>query len=82
MNYSKEYREWTNSDVEYSFSIKEVSHHMRPGDKSDVSCDGLGFDGMIKIENGALFLKMRNEIGHEYVGFIGVKNKYIPPIEE
>jgi PhoH-like ATPase len=23
---------------------------MRPGDKSDVSCDGLGFDGMIKIE--------------------------------
>jgi hypothetical protein len=80
MNYCKEYKEWTNSNIEYSFSIKEVSHHMRPGDESDVSCDGIGFDGMIKIDNGALFLKMRNEEHeHEYVGFVGVKNKYIPP---
>lgn len=82
MNYCKEYKEWTNSDVEYSFSIKEVSHNMRPEESSDVSCDGLGFDGMIKVANGALFLKMRNENGHEYEGFISVKNKYIPPIED
>jgi hypothetical protein len=81
MPYSQEYKDWTNSDVTADFSIKEVSHNMRPEDVSDVSCDGLGFDGMIKVANGALFLKMRNKNGHEYIGFMGIKNKYVPPTE-
>ena len=82
MPYSQEYKDWTKSDVTSDFSIREVSHNMRPGDESNVSCDGIGFDGMIKIENGALFLKMRindNDTEHEYVGFVGVKNRYLPP---
>lgn len=81
MTYSQEYKDWTKSDVTADFSIKEVSHNMRPGDETDVSCDGIGFDGMIKVESGALFLKMRIEgtSDHEYVGFMSIKNQYVSP---
>jgi hypothetical protein len=80
MSYSLEYKEWTGSDVEPSFEIKEVSHNMRPGDTSDVTCEGLGFIGMYKNEKGQLQFKMKsnNEEGYELVYFQKIKNLYVP----
>lgn len=79
MGYSLEYKEWTGADVEPTFEIKEVSHHMRPGDSNDIGCDGLGFIGMYKDDTGQLRFKMKsdNEDGYELVYYQKVKNLYV-----
>jgi len=54
MGYSKEFIEWTNSDLEYTFEVKEVSAGMLPGDSNNVSCEGTGYLGMFKDLQGNL----------------------------
>ena len=44
--YCEEYKNWVDSNVEATFSIKETSANMRPGDTNDsVRCDGMGWVG-------------------------------------
>lgn len=60
MNFSKEFFEWTKKDGHGDFSIKEVSTGMLPGDKVDITCNGIGFIQMIKEMDGTLMLKMKD----------------------
>ena len=62
MGYSKEFIEWTNSDLEYVFEVKEVSAGMLPGDSNNVSCEGTGYIGMFKDFEGNLMLKMKSDL--------------------
>ena len=48
MNYSKEFFDWTKTEGEWSFTIKDVSGGMTPGNKRDIKCDGIGFNRMVK----------------------------------
>ena len=74
MNYSKEFFEWTKTEGEWSFTIKDVSGGMTPGNKRDIKCDGIGFNKMIKEMDGTLMLEM---IDGSLKKFIEVKESII-----
>ena len=77
--YCKEYNDWTGANEEVSFSIKEASANLMPTQTNDdVKCDGLGFVGLYKAEDGMLSLKMKsdNTDGYELVTFPNLKSKY------
>jgi hypothetical protein len=77
--YCKEYNDWTNSNEEISFSIKEISNDLHPTETNDqYGCDGLGFIGFYKGDDGMLFLKMKsdNTDGYELVTFSNLWSKY------
>lgn len=79
MKYSKEFTEWTNSNMDYMFEIKEVSGGMLPGDSNNVSCDGIGYIGMYKDLEGNLMLKMKsnNEDGFIMEKYVDVKGRFL-----
>jgi len=74
MGYCKEYIDWTNSDVEATFSIRDVSTSMIPGDSRDVSCEGIGFIRMIKADDGDLKLEFKDG---SVSRFVDVKTIYL-----
>ena len=79
MKYCKEYKEWVDQSVESTFSIKETSANLRPGDTNDnVKCDGIGFIGMYKQDDGLLMLKFPNdsELGYELVSYPEMWKRY------
>lgn len=79
MKYCNEYKEWVDQSVEAEFSIKETSANMRPGDTNDnVRCDGMGWVGLYKREDGQLMFKFPNdsEIGYELVWYPELWKKY------
>ena len=79
MPYSQEYVDITNKDVEVDFHIKIESGQLMPGFHNNFACEGFGFIGMYKEEDGTLMLKMisDNEDGFELVPFHVVKNNLI-----
>lgn len=79
MGYSKEFTEWTNSDIEYTFEVKEVSAGMLPGDSNTVSCEGTGYVGMFKDLQGNLMLKMKsdNQDGFIMEKYVDVKGQFL-----
>ena len=74
MDYCKEYIEWTNSPIDYTFSIGEVSSKMLPGDVRNISCEGIGFIKMSKAEDGDLKLIFKDGTISRYVD---VKHLYL-----
>ena len=82
--YCQEYNDWTNSNEEVSFAIKEVSANLRTTETNDeFGCEGLGFIGLYKRDDGLLFLKMKsdNELGYELKSFPEVWKIYNTPTE-
>jgi hypothetical protein len=79
MGYSKEFIEWTNSDLEYTFEVKKVSAGMLPGDSNNVSCEGTGYTGMFKDFDGNLMLKMNsdNQDGFIMEKYVDVKGRFL-----
>jgi hypothetical protein len=83
--YCQEYNNWTNSNEKVSFSIKEVSANLKPTETNDeFGCEGLGFVGLYKRDDGLLFLKMKsdNDLGYELVSFPEIWKIYNTPIEQ
>jgi hypothetical protein len=81
MVYCEEYKNWVDSTIEATFSIKETSANMKPGDTNDnVRCDGIGFIGLYKQDDGQLMFKFPNnsELGYELMWYPGVFKKYNP----
>jgi hypothetical protein len=81
MMYCEEYKNWVDSTVDATFSIKETSANMKPGDTNDnVRCDGIGFIGLYKQDDGQLMFKFPNnsELGYELMWYPGVFKKYNP----
>jgi hypothetical protein len=76
MGYSEEYKKWTNADVEATFAISDDS--LQPTETNDLSCEGIGFNGMLKTANGVLMLKMiaDNEDGYILEPFTDVWVRY------
>ena len=74
MSYCKEYIEWTNSTMESTFSIAEVSAGMIPGNVRDVMCEGIGFVKMFKESDGDLKLEFKDGSVSRYVD---VKTVYL-----
>ena len=72
MGYSKEFIEWTNSDLDYTFEVKEVSAGM-------LSCEGTGYVGMFKDFEGNLMLKMNsdNQDGFIMEKYVDVKGRFL-----
>lgn len=79
MPYCQEYIDITNKDVKSSFHIKIESGHLMPGFHNKFACEGFGFIGMFKEEDGTLMLKMisDNDDGFELVPFHVAKNNLI-----
>ena len=79
MPYCQEYVDITNANVEVDFHVKLESGQLMPGFHSKYACEGFGFIGMYKEEDGTLMLKMKtdNEEGFELVPYHVVKNNLI-----
>jgi hypothetical protein len=73
MNYSKEFFDWTNTEGDYDFIIKEISSGMLPGNHRPKSCDGIGFKSMYKDLDGTLMLEMNGVLRK----FIDVKSEFL-----
>lgn len=82
MGYSKEFIEWTKSDLDYAFEVKEVSANMLPGDSNKITCEGIGYVGMFKDYEGNLMLKMKsnNKDGFVLEKYVDVKSKFLQKI--
>lgn len=79
MGYSKEFTEWTKSNLEYTFEVKEVSAGMLPGDSNNVCCEGTGYIGMFKDLEGNLLLKMKSDNEHGFImeKYVDVKGRFL-----
>lgn len=78
MSFSKEFFEWSGSEGEYDFLIKEISSGMLPGDKRPKSCEGIGFVSMYKEKDGTLMLEMKiDENNTKFKKFIEVKSEFL-----
>jgi len=78
MAYSTNTKEWVDNSVSSSFSVRDVSANLSPTETNDnVQCDGMGFIGMYKQENGLLMLKFPedNEIGYKLVDYPTVRKQ-------
>ena len=73
MSYSKEFFEWSNTEGEYDFVIKDISSSMMPGNHRPNSCDGIGFTRMYKDVDGTLMLEMDGVLRK----FIEVKSEFL-----
>jgi len=73
MNYSKEFFEWTNTEGDYDFVIKDISSGMLPGNHRPKNCDGIGFTSMYKDLDGTLMLEMNGVLRK----FIDVKSEFL-----
>jgi hypothetical protein len=60
MGYSKQYKDWTNSNVDVEFDLQEVSANLAPGTEKEVTCDGIGFVKLIKDADGLLKCQMKS----------------------
>lgn len=79
MMYCEEYKNWVDSTVDATFSIKEASANLSPGQTNDdVRCDGIGFVGLYKQDDGQLMFKFPNdsELGYELVWYPSIYQKY------
>lgn len=76
MAYCFEYVTWTGADVTPTFSVEY--HELLPGDSTTLSCDGIGFIGTYKDENGLLMLKMPDdsELGYVLTPYLDVRANY------
>lgn len=78
MSFCKEFFEWTGTEGEYDFTIKDISSGMLPGDKRPKSCEGIGFVTMYKDLDGTLLLEMKmNNTETFYKKFIEVKTEFL-----
>jgi hypothetical protein len=73
MSYCKEFFEWTNTEGDYNFSIKEISSGMLPGNNRPNSCNGIGFNAMYKDLDGTLMLNVDGELRK----FIEIKTEFL-----
>ena len=78
MSFCKEFFEWTGSEGNYDFIIKDISSGMLPGNRRPKSCEGIGFVGMYKEIDGTLMLEMKldNE-KTQFRKFIEVKSEFL-----
>jgi hypothetical protein len=77
MAYCLEYVTWTGAaDVTPTFSVEY--DEILPGDSSTLACEGIGFIGTYKNEDGLLMLKMPddNEIGYVLTPYLEVRANY------
>jgi vacuolar-type H+-ATPase catalytic subunit A/Vma1 len=63
MPYSREFKEWTNANVESTFSICGTDFiQILPGEiNNDVVCDGFGIIGLKKEDDGTLMVKLKSD---------------------
>ena len=63
MQYSREFKEWTNANVEATFSICGTEHiSILPGEvNNDVICDGFNIIGLKKEDDGTLMVKIKSD---------------------
>jgi len=63
MTYSREFKEWTNANVEATFSICGTDLiKILPGEvNDDVVCDGFGIIGLKKEDDGTLMVKLKSD---------------------
>ena len=73
MSYCKEYFEWSNTEGEYDFLIKDISTGMLPGNHRPNKCEGIGFDSMYKDIDGTLMLEMNGVLRK----FVDVKTEFL-----
>lgn len=73
MKYCKEFFDWSNTEGEYDFIIKDISSNMLPGNHRPNSCEGIGFTGMYKDIDGTLMLEMNGVLRK----FIEVKSEFL-----
>ncbi len=73
MSYCKEFFEWTNTDGNFDFSIKEISSGMLPGNHRPKKCEGISFDSMYKDLDGTLMLEMNGVLRK----FVDVKTEFL-----
>ena len=79
MSYCDEYKNWVDETVNATFSIKETSANLNINETNDdAKCDGIGFIGMYKQEDGLLMLKFPadNELGYTLVSYPVIWKKY------
>jgi hypothetical protein len=78
MPYSQEYKDWTNSDVTADFSIREISGNLPPDGEKEITCDGIGFIGLLKDSDGLLKVKMKPVDGapSEIVTYFDILSKH------
>lgn len=76
MAYCLEYVKWTGADVTPTFAIED--DELLPGTSSTFACDGIGFIGTYKNEDGLLMLKMidDNELGYVLTPYLEVRGNY------
>jgi hypothetical protein len=76
MPYCLEYMIWTGADVTPTFSVEY--DEILPGNSSTLACDGIGFIGTYKNEDGLLMLKMADdsEIGYVLTPYLEVRANY------
>ena len=63
MTYSREYKEWTNANVDSTFSICGTELiSILPGEvNNDVICDGFNIIGLKKEDDGTLMVKIKSD---------------------
>jgi hypothetical protein len=80
MSYSKEFKEWTNANVESTFSIcGEDSIQIFPDQEIDtVKCDGFNIVGLKKTTDGSLWLKIKSDDseGFTLMAYDDLKSQY------
>jgi hypothetical protein len=76
MAYCLEYVTWTGADVTTTYSVEFVE--LLPENSSTIACEGIGFIGTYKNEDGLLMLKMAadNELGYILESYIAVRARY------
>ena len=81
MGYSQEFIDWTKAEgLTASHTILEESTKLAPDTSNEVSCEGIGYVGMMKNSDGQLFVKMPadNADGFELVSYFTILVRYVP----
>jgi len=69
MPYSREFKEWTNANVEATFSICGTENiSIFPNEINDeVICDGFGIIGLKKEDDGTLMVKIKADNAEGFI---------------
>jgi hypothetical protein len=69
MAYSREFKEWTNANVEATFSICGTELiSILPGEvNNDVICDGFNIIGLKKEDDGTLMVKIKADNAEGFI---------------
>jgi hypothetical protein len=82
MAYCLEYVTWTGADVTPTFSVEY--DELLPGNSTILACEGIGFIGTYKNEDGLLMLKMidESELGYVLTPYLDVRANHTSELYE